>query len=80
MAFTTDDLKQVFELLAARMASERDALCALDGEIGDGDHGIAMEQGMKAAADQARAAAAHEEGLELIDRALGRKEQELLEV
>lgn len=57
MAFTTEDLKQVFDQLAARMASERDALCALDGEIGDGDHGIAMEQGMKAAAEHARAQA-----------------------
>ncbi len=32
------------------MAAERDALCALDGLIGDADHGIAMEQGMAAAA------------------------------
>lgn len=32
------------------MAAERDALCALDGLIGDADHGIAMEQGMQAAA------------------------------
>jgi dihydroxyacetone kinase-like protein len=36
------------------MAAERDALCALDGEIGDADHGIAMEQGMAAAAAAAR--------------------------
>jgi dihydroxyacetone kinase-like protein len=35
------------------MASERDTLCALDGAIGDGDHGIAMEQGMSAAAKAA---------------------------
>lgn len=50
MDFTTDDLKALFDSLADRMAAERDALCALDGLVGDGDHGIAMEQGMKAAA------------------------------
>ncbi|NBE08160.1 dihydroxyacetone kinase subunit DhaL [Paragemmobacter ruber] len=49
MEFTTDDLKALFHRLAARMAAERDALCALDGLVGDGDHGIAMEQGMVAA-------------------------------
>lgn len=49
MDFTTDDLKTLFGTLADRMAAERDALCALDGLVGDGDHGIAMEQGMKAA-------------------------------
>jgi dihydroxyacetone kinase-like protein len=55
MDFTTDDLRALFDAFAARMASERDALCALDGAIGDGDHGIAMEQGMQAAAASARA-------------------------
>ena len=55
MDFTTGDLKVLLDAFAARMAAERDALCALDGAIGDGDHGIAMEQGMKAAAEQARA-------------------------
>lgn len=49
MDLTTDDLKALFHRLAARMAAERDALCALDGLVGDGDHGIAMEQGMSAA-------------------------------
>jgi dihydroxyacetone kinase-like protein len=49
MDFTTDDLKSLFGRFAERMAAERDALCALDGLVGDGDHGIAMEQGMKAA-------------------------------
>jgi dihydroxyacetone kinase-like protein len=34
--------------VATRMANERDTLCALDGAIGDGDHGIAMEQGFGA--------------------------------
>lgn len=50
MEFSTTDLKALFAAFAARMATERDALCALDGAIGDGDHGIAMEQGMAAAA------------------------------
>lgn len=53
MDFTTDDLKALFATLAARMRAERDALCALDGVIGDADHGIAMEQGMAAAAEAA---------------------------
>lgn len=47
---TTETIRTLFATLAARMASERDALCALDGAIGDADHGIAMEQGMAAAA------------------------------
>jgi dihydroxyacetone kinase-like protein len=51
MDFTTQHLKALFATFAARMTKERDALCALDGVIGDADHGIAMEQGMKAAAD-----------------------------
>jgi phosphoenolpyruvate---glycerone phosphotransferase subunit DhaL len=49
MDFTTDDLRALFATFAARMATERDALCVLDGAIGDGDHGIAMEQGTRAA-------------------------------
>jgi phosphoenolpyruvate---glycerone phosphotransferase subunit DhaL len=49
MEFTTEDLRRLFAAFAARMAAERDYLCALDGAIGDGDHGIAMEQGMAAA-------------------------------
>ncbi|MDG4895415.1 dihydroxyacetone kinase subunit DhaL [Mesorhizobium sp. WSM4976] len=56
MEFTTGDLKALFDAFSARMAAERDRLCALDGVIGDADHGIAMEQGMKAAADAAQAA------------------------
>jgi dihydroxyacetone kinase-like protein len=56
MDFTTADLKTLFGTISARMATERDRLCALDGVIGDADHGIAMEQGMKAAADAAQAA------------------------
>lgn len=50
MEFTPENLTTLFTALAARMAVERDALCALDGLIGDADHGIAMQQGMAAAA------------------------------
>jgi dihydroxyacetone kinase-like protein len=50
MDFTTTDLRALIAAFAERMAAERDTLCALDGAIGDGDHGIAMEQGMTAAA------------------------------
>lgn len=46
---TTDTIKALFAALATRMVAERDTLCALDGVIGDADHGIAMEQGMTAA-------------------------------
>ncbi|MCU0906514.1 MAG: dihydroxyacetone kinase subunit DhaL [Rhodobacteraceae bacterium] len=56
MDVTTDDLKTLFRHLAARMAAERDRLCALDGLVGDGDHGIAMEQGMAAASGAVDAA------------------------
>lgn len=54
MEFATQDLKALLAAFAERMSAERDALCALDGAIGDADHGIAMEQGMKAAAEAAR--------------------------
>ncbi len=50
MDFTVDDLQALFNDLEAQMAVEKDNLCALDGEIGDADHGIAMNQGMKGAA------------------------------
>lgn len=50
MHFTTTDLKALFAAFAHKMQAERDHLCRLDGAIGDGDHGIAMEQGMAAAA------------------------------
>lgn len=55
MEFTTQDLKALFNDIADLMARERDNLCALDGVIGDADHGIAMEQGMKAATASANA-------------------------
>lgn len=49
MSFTNENLQSLLADLARLMAAERDHLCALDGEIGDADHGIAMEQGMTAA-------------------------------
>lgn len=50
MAFDTSDLRRLFHAFADRMQAERDYLCQLDGEVGDADHGIAMAQGMAAAA------------------------------
>ncbi len=51
MDFTTAHLSRLFDTLATRMVAERDTLCALDGAIGDADHGIAMAIGMQAARD-----------------------------
>ena len=42
-------LKQMFAAIATAMDAERDRLCALDGVIGDADHGIAMALGFAAA-------------------------------
>lgn len=50
MAFGTDNLRAMFHAFATRMRAERDHLCQLDGAVGDADHGIAMAQGMAAAA------------------------------
>jgi phosphoenolpyruvate---glycerone phosphotransferase subunit DhaL len=44
-------LKAMFEAIAAAMEANRDHLCALDGVIGDADHGIAMALGFGAARD-----------------------------
>lgn len=51
MDFSGDDLKALFDAFAARMRAERDALCELDGIVGDADHGIAMELGFGAVRD-----------------------------
>lgn len=53
--FSTSDLDHLFDALVTRMEAERDALCRLDGVIGDADHGVAMLQGMSAARDAVRA-------------------------
>lgn len=51
MTITAGDLQRLFVLIAEEIAGNRDHLCALDGAIGDGDHGLAMESGCQAAAD-----------------------------
>lgn len=51
---TTIDSKRLvamFARIATDIAADRDRLCALDGVIGDADHGIAMELGFNAARD-----------------------------
>lgn len=45
---TGNDIKAMLLAVADRMDAERDALCALDGEIGDADHGVAMAGGFGA--------------------------------
>lgn len=50
MQFAIDDLKSMFAQLAAKLEQEKDRLCEIDGLIGDADHGIAMDEGMRAAA------------------------------
>lgn len=47
----TADIARLFSLLTDKMTAAREELCRLDGLIGDADHGIAMAQGMNAAAD-----------------------------
>jgi dihydroxyacetone kinase-like protein len=44
-------LKDMFGAIATAIEAERDRLCALDGVIGDADHGIAMALGFNAARD-----------------------------
>ncbi|MBX4867297.1 dihydroxyacetone kinase subunit L [Rhizobium bangladeshense] len=50
MAISTKDLQRLFVLIADDIAANRDHLCELDGVIGDGDHGLAMDAGCEAAA------------------------------
>ncbi|MCG6885227.1 MAG: dihydroxyacetone kinase subunit L [Silicimonas sp.] len=45
---TGDDIKAMLLAVADAMDAARDELCALDGEIGDADHGIAMSGGFGA--------------------------------
>ena len=47
-------LARFFQAAAARLEAERDALCSLDGAIGDGDHGISMANGFAAVATLVR--------------------------
>lgn len=48
--FGAAELIIVFQALASRFDSESVFLCALDGEIGDGDHGTTMATGFSAVA------------------------------
>ncbi|EEW26188.1 dihydroxyacetone kinase subunit DhaL [Rhodobacter ferrooxidans] len=50
----------VFRRAADRLEAERQALCALDGEIGDGDHGTSMANGFAAINDHLRGMARQE--------------------
>ncbi|MEK1896980.1 MAG: dihydroxyacetone kinase subunit DhaL [Rhizobium sp.] len=50
MTIATKDLQHLFALIAEDIAKNRDHLCELDGVIGDGDHGLAMDAGCQAAA------------------------------
>jgi phosphoenolpyruvate---glycerone phosphotransferase subunit DhaL len=46
--FSTINYISLIRSLAARLRSESDYLCQLDGEVGDGDHGTTMAQGFNA--------------------------------
>lgn len=48
MTITAGDLRRFLVLFAAQVAQQRDELTRLDSAIGDGDHGINMDRGMKA--------------------------------
>jgi dihydroxyacetone kinase-like protein len=47
---TAGEMVATFARLAERLTAARDELCRLDGQIGDGDHGLAMSDGFAAAA------------------------------
>lgn len=51
MSYDSAFLKTMFARIAAAIDAEKDRLCALDGVIGDADHGIAMALGFSAARD-----------------------------
>ncbi len=47
-AFSASDLIRMFGAIATAIEADKDRLCALDGVIGDADHGIAMALGFGA--------------------------------
>ncbi len=51
MSYDTAFLKTMFAKVADALETDKDRLCALDGVIGDADHGIAMALGFSAARD-----------------------------
>ncbi len=48
LVFSTSDVGAMLSAMAAAMRDKRDELCALDGLIGDADHGISMALGFDA--------------------------------
>lgn len=59
MAVDTPFLVQLFRLISERLEENREYLCLLDGEIGDGDHGTSMANGFAAVARRCRNAEAN---------------------
>jgi phosphoenolpyruvate---glycerone phosphotransferase subunit DhaL len=51
MVISTSQLVAMFTAIAASLSADKDRLCALDGVIGDADHGVAMELGFNAVRD-----------------------------
>ena len=49
-SITSDNLIALFARLAQKLEAEQGYLCALDGHIGDADHGVAMAEGFAAVA------------------------------
>jgi dihydroxyacetone kinase-like protein len=47
--FTAKDIKTLFDLFARTFADQKEALIALDGQVGDSDLGLTMAQGFNAA-------------------------------
>ena len=45
---TGDSVRLLLEQVAIDVESNKDFLCDLDGEVGDGDHGVSMTIGMRA--------------------------------
>ncbi len=46
--YTAEDFRAAFQRIAVLMESNKSRLCALDGELGDGDLGLTMSKGFKA--------------------------------
>ncbi len=63
------DLRALFGAMAGAMQSARDELCALDGVIGDADHGITMALGFAAVRDHLAAFEAEASPAELLNAA-----------
>lgn len=69
MAVDGAALRAMMAEVAEAMLAEKDALCRLDGEIGDGDHGIAMALGFAAARDESAATEAGAEPTAMLNAA-----------